>query len=63
MPATSAGMTECLAPLPFDRQRVLSSDIPGRAEGADPESMAVRVRGSGFRARRFAAPRNDVENS
>ncbi len=39
-------------------KRWVSSVIPGRSEGADPES-----RGPGFRARRFAAPRNDHELS
>src|SRR5580704_14193302 len=38
--------------------------IPGRAESANPESITqpsrtVADRGPGFRARRFAAPRND----
>jgi hypothetical protein len=32
--------------------------IPGRAEGAGPESI-ITDRGYGFRARRFAVPRND----
>jgi hypothetical protein len=36
--------------------------IPGRAKGAGPESI-IPVREYGFRARRFAAPRNDEENS
>jgi hypothetical protein len=34
--------------------------IPGRAEGASPESRNIgNTRWSGFRARRFAASRND----
>jgi hypothetical protein len=38
----------------------LSAVIPGRAEGASPESSnAGSPAGTGFRARRFAAPRND----
>jgi hypothetical protein len=32
--------------------------IPGRAEGAGPESITPAAE-YGFRARRFAAPRND----
>jgi hypothetical protein len=32
--------------------------IPGRAEGASPESMSTN-REYGFRVRRYAAPRND----
>jgi hypothetical protein len=32
--------------------------IPGYAEGVGPESMTTG-RGYGFRAHRFAAPRND----
>jgi hypothetical protein len=36
--------------------------IPGRAEGANPESRKTKNADvSGFRARRFAAPRNDRE--
>ncbi len=34
--------------------------IPGRAEGASPESITTAAE-YGFRARRFAVPRNDVE--
>jgi hypothetical protein len=34
--------------------------IPGRAEGADPESITP-VCEYGFRVRRYAAPRNDEE--
>jgi len=34
--------------------------IPGRTEGANPESRNIGIFYlSGFRARRFAAPRND----
>jgi hypothetical protein len=36
-----------------------SSVIPGRAEGAGPESITP-VCDYGFRVRRFAAPRNDT---
>jgi hypothetical protein len=41
--------------------RVLTttSVIPGRAEGAGPESILRSAEDYGFRARRFAAPRND----
>jgi len=35
--------------------------IPGRAEGASPESIAP-ICDYGFRIRRFAAPRNDGKN-
>jgi hypothetical protein len=38
--------------------------IPGRAEGANPESRGItetREINSGFRVRRFAAPRNDKD--
>jgi hypothetical protein len=35
-----------------------SGVIPGRAEGAGPESITP-VSDYGFRARRYAAPRND----
>jgi hypothetical protein len=33
--------------------------IPGRAEGASPESIITIAAEYGFRARRFAASRND----
>jgi len=39
-------------------KRWASAVIPGRAEGADPESSHAE-QSSGFRVRRFAAPRND----
>jgi hypothetical protein len=37
----------------------LSFVIPERAEGASPETIITTSREYGFRARRFAAPRND----
>jgi hypothetical protein len=39
----------------------IAAVIPGRAEGANPESRNIGIGSfSGFRVRRFAAPRNDV---
>ncbi len=35
--------------------------IPGRPEGPGPESIIRSAAAYGFRARRFAAPRNDRE--
>ena len=43
-------------------KRWASLVIPGRAEGANPESSDTE-QASGFRVRRFAAPRNDEELS
>jgi hypothetical protein len=39
----------------------MNAVIPGRAEGAGPESILRSVGDYGFRARRCAAPRNDEE--
>jgi len=35
--------------------------IPGRADGAGPESILRSAAAYGFRVRRFAAPRNDSD--